>query len=232
MTKQNVVLDPKSGITVTIAMAMSKPSSILTMAAQKPPAAPNGCITISRKKRVSNIEINGEERINSWLDSMKASSPTHVKATPLADHDPSFFIVSIFLFWKCPLRMIYCKVFLIKNWYKLMKWPKIVLKWGLGSNVIPRVLHQVQFIQILHTFFFTFHPFFLLLLFTFLNIFLNFFKLMVEIESCFFQLWISTIHYYCIRCNTLISIPNYKDELPQKMSVIAWIDKIDKSILL
>ena len=30
----------------------------------------------------------------------------------------------------------------------------------------------------------------------------------------------------------MISIPNYKDGLPQKMLVIAWIDKIDKSILL
>ena len=95
MTKQNVVLDPKSGINVTLAMAMSKSSSILTMAAQKPPAAPSGCITISRKKRVTNIEINGEARINSWLDSMKASSPTHIKATPLADRDPGSFIVSI-----------------------------------------------------------------------------------------------------------------------------------------
>ncbi|XP_050291075.1 probable trehalose-phosphate phosphatase J isoform X2 [Quercus robur] len=93
MTKQNVVIDPKSGINVTLAMAMSKSSSILTMAAQKPPAAPSGCITISRKKRVSNIEINGEARINYWLDSMKASSPTHIKATPLADRDPGSFIV-------------------------------------------------------------------------------------------------------------------------------------------
>ncbi|XP_075652828.1 putative trehalose-phosphate phosphatase J [Castanea sativa] len=93
MTRQNVPLDPKSRISVTLEMTIPKSSSILTMAAQKPPPAPSGCITISRKKRVSNIEINGEARINSWLDSMKASSPTHIKATPLTDRDPSSFIV-------------------------------------------------------------------------------------------------------------------------------------------
>lgn len=95
MTRQNVPLDPKSRISVTLEMTIPKSSSFLTMAAQKPPPVPSGCITNFRKKRVSNIEINGEARINSWLDSMKASSPTHIKATPLTDCDPSSFIVSI-----------------------------------------------------------------------------------------------------------------------------------------
>lgn len=95
MTRQNVPLDPKSRISVTLEMTIPKSSKILTMAAQKPPPAPSGCITISRKKLVSNIDTNGEARINSWLDSMKASSPTHIKATPLADRDPSSFMVSI-----------------------------------------------------------------------------------------------------------------------------------------
>jgi trehalose 6-phosphate phosphatase len=95
MTKQNVIIpDAKSGIKMAI-LAMTN-SSIFSMAARKPPPAPGcgGYITIQRKKRRNNdLEINGEARINAWVDSMKASSPTHIKATPsLVDHDPSSFI--------------------------------------------------------------------------------------------------------------------------------------------
>jgi hypothetical protein len=79
-----------------MAVLPSSNSPIITRAAQKPPAAPGGYISISRKKLLKNLEINGEARINSWVDSMKASSPTHIKATPsLADHDQSSWIVSI-----------------------------------------------------------------------------------------------------------------------------------------
>ena len=45
--------------------------------------------------------------------------------------------------------------------------------------------------------------FFYLSLFTSLNFFLNFFSSIVEIESCFFQLSVSTIERNCIKCNTL-----------------------------
>jgi trehalose 6-phosphate phosphatase len=92
MTKQNVLVsDTKS----TFNMAISN-STIFTRAAQEPPAAPAEYISISRKKLLKNLEINGEARINTWVDSMKASSPTHIKATPsLADHDQSSWIVSI-----------------------------------------------------------------------------------------------------------------------------------------
>ncbi|KAE8075683.1 hypothetical protein FH972_014377 [Carpinus fangiana] len=65
-------------------MAISN-STIFTRAAQEPPAAPAEYISISRKKLVKNLEINGEARINTWVDSMKASS--------LADHDQSSWIV-------------------------------------------------------------------------------------------------------------------------------------------
>lgn len=95
MTKQNVLVpEMKSGINLAITMAMSN-SSILTMASQKPPAAPGGYIPISRKGFLKNLEINGEGRINAWVDSMRASSPTHIKATPsLVDHhDQSSWIV-------------------------------------------------------------------------------------------------------------------------------------------
>lgn len=97
MTKQNVLVsDTKS--TFNMAILPISNSSIFTRAVQKPPAAPGGYISISRKKLLKNLEINGEARINTWVDSMKASSPTHIKATPsLADHDQSSWIVSIFI---------------------------------------------------------------------------------------------------------------------------------------
>jgi trehalose 6-phosphate phosphatase len=76
-------------------MAISN-STIFTRAAQESPAAPAKYISILRKKLLKNLEINGEARINTWVDSMKASSPTHIKVTPsLADHDQSSWIVSI-----------------------------------------------------------------------------------------------------------------------------------------
>ncbi|KAG5529430.1 hypothetical protein RHGRI_029976 [Rhododendron griersonianum] len=86
--KQNVVItDAKSGINMAITVAVTtNPSAaaLFTTAAQKPPVVPGGSyITISRKKLLQNLEINGTAaRINAWVDSMKASSPTHVKSTP------------------------------------------------------------------------------------------------------------------------------------------------------
>ncbi|KAH1113666.1 hypothetical protein J1N35_007044 [Gossypium stocksii] len=67
---QNMVSDPKS--------------------AQKPPAPP-GFISISRKKLLQNLEINAGARVNSWVDSMRASSPTHMKSAPsIADDQDSW----------------------------------------------------------------------------------------------------------------------------------------------
>ncbi|KAL8134026.1 putative trehalose-phosphate phosphatase H [Apium graveolens] len=88
MTKKNV-LGKESGIEMAINMAVTN-SSIFTTAAQKPPSVPSGYITISRKKLIQNLEINGGTRINSWVDSMRASSPTHHKA--LADDQSSWML--------------------------------------------------------------------------------------------------------------------------------------------
>ncbi|XP_010547623.1 PREDICTED: probable trehalose-phosphate phosphatase J isoform X1 [Tarenaya hassleriana] len=75
MASQNVVAsEAKSGI-ITVTVAVANPS------AQKPPTAP-GYISISRKKLLHNLEINGGHRINAWVDSMRASSPTHLKSVP------------------------------------------------------------------------------------------------------------------------------------------------------
>lgn len=99
-TKQNVVItDAKSGINMAITVAVTNnPSTtaLFTTAAQKPPVVPGGSyITISRKKLLQNLEINGTAaRINAWVDSMKASSPTHVKSTPsLSSQDETSWMV-------------------------------------------------------------------------------------------------------------------------------------------
>lgn len=91
MTSQNVVIsDAKSGLNMAITVAVSN-SSIFTAAAQKPPPPP-GYIAFSRKKLL-NVEINGGARINAWVDSMRASSPTHIKSTPsLADDQSSWML--------------------------------------------------------------------------------------------------------------------------------------------
>ncbi|CAI9109409.1 OLC1v1009226C1 [Oldenlandia corymbosa var. corymbosa] len=84
MTKQNVLVsDTKSGLSMAITVAVTNSSSLFTTAAQKPPAVPGTTyITISKKKLLENLEINSGAKINAWVDSMRASSPTHLKSTP------------------------------------------------------------------------------------------------------------------------------------------------------
>ncbi|XP_022774946.1 probable trehalose-phosphate phosphatase J isoform X2 [Durio zibethinus] len=74
---QNVISDAKSVLNMSITM---------TVSAQKPPAPP-GCISVSRKKLLQNLEINAGARVNAWVDSMKASSPTHIKSLPSPSDD-------------------------------------------------------------------------------------------------------------------------------------------------
>ncbi|KAL4367356.1 hypothetical protein GQ457_05G014430 [Hibiscus cannabinus] len=58
--------------------------------AQKPPAPP-GFLSFSRKKLLQDLEINAGARVNAWVDSMRASSPTHTKSTPsIADDEGSW----------------------------------------------------------------------------------------------------------------------------------------------
>lgn len=91
MTQQNVVVsDPKSGINLTIPVKVPVSMSVTT-ATQKPTPGPGSCITVSRK---TLLEINGHNsaRINSWVESMRASSPTHHKSTPLSDDLNSWMV--------------------------------------------------------------------------------------------------------------------------------------------
>ncbi|KAM3290028.1 putative trehalose-phosphate phosphatase J isoform X1 [Capsicum chacoense] len=91
MTQQNVVVsDPKSGINLTIPVKVPVSMSVTT-ATQKPTPGPGSCITVSRK---TLLEINGNNsaRINSWVEAMRASSPTHHKSTPLSDDLNSWMV--------------------------------------------------------------------------------------------------------------------------------------------
>lgn len=99
MTNQNVVIsDTESGINMSITVAVSN-SSIFATTAQKPPPAPGGgCgggggyISISRKKILKDLDVNG-----GWIESMRASSPTHVKSfsslSAADDHHHNSWIV-------------------------------------------------------------------------------------------------------------------------------------------
>lgn len=88
MTQKNVVVADgtavaKSGLNMAITVAVSNSSLfpyVPPSALQKPPPPPKGgYITISRRKSLKKLEIEGG-RISAWVDSMKSSSPTHIKS--------------------------------------------------------------------------------------------------------------------------------------------------------
>ncbi|XP_034676566.1 probable trehalose-phosphate phosphatase J [Vitis riparia] len=86
MTNQNVaVSDPKSAIGMAIDVIVSN-SSFFSPAVRKPPTVPGGYITISLKK-LETGGAGGAGRVGAWVDSMRASSPTHIKSTPLSDSE-------------------------------------------------------------------------------------------------------------------------------------------------
>ncbi|KAL8472083.1 hypothetical protein ACS0TY_029346 [Phlomoides rotata] len=75
-----------------ISTAVSGSAALFTPAAQRPPAVPRKYITISKKKLLQNLDINNGGRINTWLDSMRASSPTHIKSPSLSDDQDSWIL--------------------------------------------------------------------------------------------------------------------------------------------
>ncbi|XP_058085703.1 probable trehalose-phosphate phosphatase H [Magnolia sinica] len=84
MTKQNVVFSEADilsnpGINMAITVVTNTPifSYAASTTAKKPPTG--SCISISQKKLLK-LETGGG-RINAWVDSMRASSPTHLKST-------------------------------------------------------------------------------------------------------------------------------------------------------
>ncbi|KAG5534217.1 hypothetical protein RHGRI_022372 [Rhododendron griersonianum] len=92
MKNQNgAVSDNKSDINMAITVEVAG-SSLFTTAAQQAPLAARRYITISRKKLLHSLDIEGGVRLNAWIDSMRASSPTHVKSSPLLPQDQSSWI--------------------------------------------------------------------------------------------------------------------------------------------
>lgn len=88
MTQPNVMVsDVNTGLNMAISSSSSN-SSMFTPTAHKPPAAPSSYIPIPRRKVLKNLEINA------WVDSMRASSPTHAKSTPSLLEEHSSWIVS------------------------------------------------------------------------------------------------------------------------------------------
>ncbi|XP_048426855.1 probable trehalose-phosphate phosphatase J isoform X2 [Pyrus x bretschneideri] len=85
MTKQNVVVSEADAEIMNMAISVAVAnSSLFTAVAEKPPVGPPGYISISRKRfmNLKNLDsFNGAERMNSWVDSMRASSPTHIKSS-------------------------------------------------------------------------------------------------------------------------------------------------------
>ncbi|CAM8986592.1 unnamed protein product [Rhodiola kirilowii] len=77
MTKQNMVV-PETETGIDLEHVVSK-SAHFTGSTLKPPSGRGGgIITISRNKHVkNNSDSNHGARITSWVDSMRASSPTH-----------------------------------------------------------------------------------------------------------------------------------------------------------
>ncbi|XP_058179530.1 probable trehalose-phosphate phosphatase J [Rhododendron vialii] len=92
MKNQNgAVSDNKSDINMAITVEVAG-SSLFTTAAQQAPLAARRYITISRKKLLHSLDIEGGVRLNAWIDSMRASSPTHLKSSPLLSQDQSSWI--------------------------------------------------------------------------------------------------------------------------------------------
>ncbi|KAM0976201.1 hypothetical protein FF1_019184 [Malus domestica] len=91
MTKQNVIVSQPDAEIMNMAISVAVAnSSIFTAVAEKPPVGPPGYISISRRRFVNlkNLDsFNGAERINSWVDSMRASSPTHIKSSSFLKED-------------------------------------------------------------------------------------------------------------------------------------------------
>lgn len=76
-----VVSDPKAGIN-TVASAAGGGGG-----AHKPPPIPGNFIAVNERKLLKDLDINGGALLTSWVESMRASSPTHINSTPSLSND-------------------------------------------------------------------------------------------------------------------------------------------------
>ncbi|XP_010916894.1 probable trehalose-phosphate phosphatase 6 [Elaeis guineensis] len=92
MAKQNVMVTEEMAIT---AAAGKVPNATSTHFSFPPPRGNSGSVNFANYKKIlTQLDLNGSGgRINAWVDSMKASSPTHIKSSSLlvspiaASHD-------------------------------------------------------------------------------------------------------------------------------------------------
>ncbi|OAY67788.1 putative trehalose-phosphate phosphatase 6 [Ananas comosus] len=75
MPKQSAVAPETIGAVVMAATPLPKPSRVFSY---PPPRQP------TREGRVTQLELSGGGRANAWVDSMRASSPTHARAAAVA----------------------------------------------------------------------------------------------------------------------------------------------------
>ncbi|RWR93006.1 putative trehalose-phosphate phosphatase J [Cinnamomum micranthum f. kanehirae] len=83
MTKQNVVVHDTSSVAksaLNMAITVVPPLFVPQTAASKPPHPTGHYIAISSQKVIKKLKIE-RSRINAWVDSMRASSPTHLRPT-------------------------------------------------------------------------------------------------------------------------------------------------------
>ncbi|KAF8012207.1 hypothetical protein BT93_I0364 [Corymbia citriodora subsp. variegata] len=87
MTKENAAngCDNNSGVD----MIPDLYAASLSMYTKPPLVASGRHITVTRRKLLKNLEVNSTQRITSWVDSMRASSPTHPKSTHSLTEDNS-----------------------------------------------------------------------------------------------------------------------------------------------
>ena len=71
-------------------------TSNLGILSQKPPPVPSKYISIPMCERqlLKDLDING----GSWVESMRASSPTHLKSTPSLNASDSLSLVSLIIY--------------------------------------------------------------------------------------------------------------------------------------
>ncbi|KAK9713443.1 hypothetical protein RND81_06G027300 [Saponaria officinalis] len=77
MTRQNVVVSEMKNNVATVS--------------QKPPPVPGNYVGVTERQTLKDLDINGGVRISSWVDSMRASSPTHLNSIPSLSHHLSIF---------------------------------------------------------------------------------------------------------------------------------------------
>ncbi|KAI3996399.1 hypothetical protein MKX01_026867 [Papaver californicum] len=94
MMKQNVLISAEKNVsssTLALTTIMSKSSSSTSSSKPPVPQSSNSInLAITRKSLLKQLEIESGARINAWVETMKASSPTHIKSpaafSPSEDH--------------------------------------------------------------------------------------------------------------------------------------------------